>query len=86
MIGEVESNNTIVQKLGMSLPVAAKESLTSAYAELNDLHNKLRHAKKLCALLQINEEAVQKLKEKLSKVEANVQEMEEKLIAPEWTV
>ncbi len=86
MIGEVESNSTIVQKLGMSLPVAAEENLTSAYAELNDLHSKLRHAEKLCAQLQINEEAVQKLKEKLSKAEANVQEMEEKLIAPEWTV
>jgi hypothetical protein len=40
----------------------------------------------LCAQLQINEEAVQKLKEKLSKAEAIVQEMEENLIAPEWTV
>jgi hypothetical protein len=70
----------------MSLPVAPEESLTSAHAELNDLHSKLRHAEKLCARLQINEEAVQKLKEKLSKAEANVQEMEEKLIALEWTV
>jgi cob(I)alamin adenosyltransferase len=70
-----------VQKLGTSLPVAAKESLTSAYAELNDLHSKLRHAEKLCAQLRINKEAVQQLKEKLSKAEANVQEMEEKLIA-----
>ncbi len=26
------------------------------------------------------------MKDKLSKAEANVQEMEEKLIAPEWTV
>jgi hypothetical protein len=66
--------------------VAAEESLTSTYAELNDLHSKLQHAKKLCAQLQINEEVVQKLKEKLSKAQANVQEMEEKLIAPEWTV
>jgi hypothetical protein len=49
LIREVESNNTIVQKLGMSLPVAAEENLTSAYAELNDLHSKLRHAEKLCA-------------------------------------
>ncbi len=81
LIGEVESNSTTVQKLGMSLPVAAEESLTSAYVELNDLHSKLRHAEKLCAQLQINEEAIQKLKEKLSKAEANVQEMEEKLIA-----
>jgi hypothetical protein len=40
----------------------------------------------LCAQLQINEEAVQKLKEKLSKAEANVQEMEEKWITLEWTV
>jgi cob(I)alamin adenosyltransferase len=70
----------------MSLPVAPEESLKSAHAELNDLHSKLRHAEKLCAQLQINEEAVQKLKEKLSKAQANVQEMEEKLIAPEWTV
>ncbi len=70
-----------MQKLGTSLPVAAKESLTSAYAELNDLHSKLRHAEKLCAQLRINKEAVQQLKEKLSKAEANVQEMEEKLIA-----
>jgi hypothetical protein len=85
-IGEVESNSTTVQKLGMSLPVAAEESLTSAYVELNDLHSKVRHAEKLCAQLQINEEAVQKLKEKLGKAEANVQEMEEKLIAPEWTM
>jgi vacuolar-type H+-ATPase subunit D/Vma8 len=86
LIGKVKSNSTTVQKLGMSLPIAAEESLTSAYAELNDLHSKLRHAEKLCAQLQINEEGVQKLKEKLSKVEVNVQEMEEKLIAPEWTV
>jgi len=85
LIREVESNSTTVQKLGMSLEVA-EESLASAYAELNDLHSKLRHAEKLCAQLQINEEAVQKLKEKLSKAEANVQEMEEKLIASEWTV
>ncbi len=86
MIGNVKSNSTTVQKLGMSLPIAAEESLTSAYAELNDLHSKLRHAEKLCAQLQIDEEAVQKLKEKLSKVEVNVQEMEENLIVPEWTV
>jgi hypothetical protein len=86
LIEEVESNSTTVQKLGMSLPVAAEENLTSAYAELNDRHSKLRHAEKLCAQLQINEETVQKLKEKLSKAEANVQEMEENLIAPEWTV
>ncbi len=46
LIGEVENNSTIVQKLGMSIPVAAEESLTSAYAELNDLHSKLRHAEK----------------------------------------
>jgi hypothetical protein len=39
----------------------------------------LRHAKKLCAQLHINEEAIQKLKEKLSKAEPNVQEMEEKI-------
>jgi hypothetical protein len=39
----------------------------------------LRHAEKLCARLQINEEAIQKLKEKLSKAEPNVQEMEEEL-------
>jgi hypothetical protein len=81
LIREVNSNSTAVQKLGTSLPVAAEESLTSTYAELNDLHSKLRHAEKLCAQLWINEEAVQKLKEKLSKAEANVQEMEEKLIA-----
>ncbi len=38
LIREVESNsNTTAQKLGMSLPVAAEESLTSAYAELKDL-------------------------------------------------
>ncbi len=85
LIREVESNSNTVQKLGMSLEVA-EENLASAYAELNDLHSKLRHAEKLCAQLQINEEAVQKLKEKLSKAEANVQEMEEKLIASEWTV
>jgi chromosome segregation ATPase len=75
-----------VQKLGMSLPVVAEESLTSAYAKLKDLHSKLRHAEKLCAQLQINKEVVQKLKEKLSKAKANVQEIEEKLIAPEWTM
>ncbi|CAM6059910.1 unnamed protein product [Sphagnum tenellum] len=85
LIREVESNSTTVQKLGMSLEVA-EESLASAYAQLNDLHSKLRQAEKLCAQLQINKEAVQKLKEKLSKAEANVQEMEEKLIASEWTV
>jgi hypothetical protein len=51
LIGEVESNNTIVQKLGMSFLVAAEENLTSAYAELNNFHNKLRHAEKLCAQL-----------------------------------
>jgi hypothetical protein len=56
----------------MSLPVADEESLTSAYAKLNDLHSKLRHAEKLCAQLHINEEVVQKLKEKLSKAQANV--------------
>ncbi|CAM6077757.1 unnamed protein product [Sphagnum tenellum] len=74
---------TIVRGPGLDV---AEESLTSTYAELNDLHSKLQHAKKLCAQLQINEEAVQKLKEKLSKAQANVQEIEEKLIAPEWTV
>jgi hypothetical protein len=41
LIREVESNSTTVQKLGMSLEVA-EESLASAYAELNDLHSKLR--------------------------------------------
>ncbi|CAN5977108.1 unnamed protein product [Sphagnum jensenii] len=85
LIREVKSNSTTVQKLGISLEVT-EESLASAYAQLNDLNSKLRHAEKLCAQLQINKEAVQKLKEKLSKAEANVQEMEEKLIASEWTV
>jgi hypothetical protein len=39
----------------------------------------LRHVEKLCAWLQINEEAIQKLKEKLSKAKPNVQEMEVEL-------
>jgi hypothetical protein len=63
----------------MSLPVTLEESLTSAHAELNDLHSELRHAEKLCARLQINKKAIQKLKEKLSKAEPNVQEMEVEL-------
>ncbi len=58
LIGELESNSTTVQKLGMSLSVVAEENLTSAHAEFNDPHSKLRHAEKLCAQLQINEEAV----------------------------
>jgi hypothetical protein len=41
LIREVESNNTTVQKLGMSILVATEENFTSAYAELKDLHSKL---------------------------------------------